>query len=160
MWQELVHTLQALSDAYEALFAIAKKKRAVLVAVDLKGLEALVEEEKQQLVRIREDEQRRRDALLALSKEIPGVCVSMTMAEVEAVCPAELRTKLAALHKRLVGAVAAAQEAGEANEFLIRQALSAVEYHLNRASNSAIEPTYGRLGQESVSREKKFDFHA
>lgn len=160
MWQELVHCLKDLSDAYAALFAIAKKKRAVLVAVDLKGLENLIEEEKQQLERIREDEKRRQDALLALSKGIPGVRASMTMSEVEDACPVGLREELKTLHKRLVGAVASAQEAGETNEFLIRQALSAVEYHLNRASNSAVEPTYGSQGQESVSREKKFDFHA
>ena len=152
--------MKALSDAYAALFAIAKRKRAVLVAVDLKGLEGLVEEEKQQLERIREDEKRRQDALLALSKRIPGVRASMTMDEVEAVCPAELRAELKGLHEQLVGAIAEAQELGESNEFLIRQALGAVEYHLNRAANSAIEPTYGRQGQENVSREKKFDFHA
>lgn len=160
MWQELIRTLKDLSDAYAALFAIAKRKRAVLVAVDLKGLESLVEEEKQQLERIREDEKRRQDALLVLSKRLPGVRASMTMAEVETACPAELRQELKALHERLIGAVAETQEMGEVNEFLIRQALGAVEYHLNRLSNSAIEPTYGHQGQESVSREKKFDFHA
>ena len=53
MWQNLIQALNELSDAYEALLAIAKRKRATLVAVDLKGLEPIVEEEKQQLERIR-----------------------------------------------------------------------------------------------------------
>ena len=47
MWKNLIQALTDLSDAYAALLAIAGKKRAVLVAVDLKGLEPIVEEEKQ-----------------------------------------------------------------------------------------------------------------
>ena len=65
MWKELIRSLNDLSDAYESLLAIEGRKRAVLVAVDLKGLEALVGEEEQQLERIRAAETSRRDALLA-----------------------------------------------------------------------------------------------
>ncbi|MBR1553667.1 MAG: flagellar biosynthesis protein FlgN, partial [Schwartzia sp.] len=80
--------------------------------------------------------------------------------EVEAACPEELRMALRKVHARLNKTVRDAQEAGDANEFLIRQALGAVEYHLNRLSNSSIDPTYGQTGKESVTREKKFDFQA
>ena len=160
MWQNLIHALKDLSDAYAALLSISGKKRAALVAVDLKGLEPIVEEEKQQLERIRVAEKRRQDALLALSKEIPSTHAATTMAEVEAACPEELRLLLRKAHVRLNKTVNDAQEASDANEFLIRQALGAVEYHLNRLSNSSIDPTYGQTGTESVSREKKFDFQA
>ena len=160
MWQNLIQALKELSDAYAALLSISGKKRAALVAVNLKGLEPIVEEEKQQLERIRVAEKRRQDALLALSKEIPSSHAATTMTEVEAACPAELRASLRKIHVRLNKAVRDAQEAGEANEFLIRQALGAVEYHLNRLSNSSIDPTYGQAGTESVSREKKYDFKA
>ena len=159
MWQNLIQALNDLSDAYAALLSIAKRKRAVLVAVDLKGLEPIVEEEKQQLERIREAEKRRQDALLALSKEIPSTRAT-TMTEVEAACPAEHRASLRKIHTHLNKAVRDAQEMSEANEFLIRHALGAVEYHLNRLSNSSIDPTYGQAGTESVTREKKFDFQA
>ena len=160
MWQNLIQALKELSDAYAALLAIAGKKRAVLVAVDLKGLEPIVEEEKQQLERIRVAEKRRQDALLALSKEIPSNHAAATMTDVETACPSDLRTTLRKIHAHLNKTVRDAQEAGEANEFLIRQALGAVEYHLNRLSNSSIDPTYGQTGKESVTREKKFDFKA
>lgn len=160
MWQEFTQALEDLSDAYTALLDIGSRKRAVLVAVDLKGLEPLVEEEEQQLERIRAAENRRRDALLALSKEFPSARSAATMAEVESACPTEFRPALRAAHRRLTKQVNAAQEAGAFNEFLIRQALGAVEYHLNRLSNSSIDPTYGQTGQESVTREKKFDFQA
>ncbi len=160
MWQNLIQALKELSDAYAALLSISGRKRAALVAVDLKGLEPIVEEEKQQLERIRVAEKRRQDALLALSREIPTSHAATTMAEVEAACPGELRTSLRQVHVRLNKAVNDAQEASEANEFLIRHALGAVEYHLNRLSNSSIDPTYGQKGNESVTREKKFDFKA
>ena len=160
MWQNLIRALKDLSDAYAALLSISGKKRAALVAVDLKGLEPIVEEEKQQLERIRVAEKRRQDALLALSGKIPSIHAATTMAEVEAACPQELRNSLRQVHMRLNKAVNDTQEASEANEFLIRHALGAVEYHLNRLSNSAIDPTYGETGKESVTREKKFDFKA
>ena len=160
MWKELIRSLDDLSDAYESLLAIEGKKRAVLVAVDLKGLEALVGEEEKQLERIRAAEKRRRDALLALSKEFPVAPAHTTMKEVEAVCPNEFRGELHTLHVRVGKRASEAKEAGGMNEFLIRQALGAVEYHLNRLSNSSIDPTYGQKGQESVTREKKFDIQA
>ena len=160
MWQNLIQALKELSDAYAALLSISGKKRAALVAVNLKGLEPIVEEEKQQLERIRVAEKRRQDALLALSREIPSTHAATTMAEVEAACPEELRLLLRKAHVRLNKTVNDAQEASDANEFLIRQALGAVEYHLNRLSNSSIDPTYGDKGAETVSREKKYDFKA
>ena len=160
MWQNFIQALKDLSDAYAALLNISGKKRAALVAVDLKGLEPIVEEEKQQLERIRVVEKRRQDALLALSGEIPSSHAAVTMADVEAACPKELRTSLREIHGLLTKRVGEAQEASDANEFLIRHALGAVEYHLNRLSNSSIDPTYGQKGKESVTREKKFDFQA
>ena len=160
MWQNLIRALKDLSDAYAALLSISGKKRAALVAVNLKGLEPIVEEEKQQLERIRVAEKRRQDALLALSGKMPSIHAATTMAEVEAACPEEFRASLKEIHGRLSKRVNDAQEASEANEFLIRHALGAVEYHLNRLSNSAIDPTYGETGKESVTREKKFDFKA
>ncbi|MBR1552877.1 MAG: flagellar export chaperone FlgN, partial [Schwartzia sp.] len=68
MWQNLIQALKDLSDAYAALLDIETKKGGVLVAVNMKGLEALLGEEEQQLERIRVAEQSRQDALLALSK--------------------------------------------------------------------------------------------
>ena len=160
MWQNLIQALKDLSDAYAALLTISGKKRVALVSVDLKGLEPIIEEEKQQLERIRVAEKRRQDALLALSKEILSPHAAVTMADVEAACPKELRASLHEIHGRLNKQVNDAQEASDANEFLIRHALGAVEYHLNRLSNSSIDPTYGQTGKESVTREKKFDFQA
>lgn len=160
MWQGLIRALDDLSGAYAALLELAAKKRAALVAVNMKGLESVVAEEERQLERIRAAEKSRQDALLALSKAIPSIHAATTMAEVEAACPKELRASLRALHARLGKRVAEAKEAGEMNEFLTRHALGAVEYHLNRLSNSSVDPMYGKKGQESVSREKKFDFKA
>ena len=160
MWQDLIHALKDLSDAYAALLEIAGRKRAILVAVDLKGLEPIVAEEEQQLERIRAAEKRRQDALLALSKGIPSTHSATTMAEVERACPVDLRATLRSIHAQLGKRVEEAKEVGEMNEFLIRQALGAVEYHLNRLSNSSIDPTYGDKGAETVSREKKYDFKA
>ena len=116
MWKNLIQALKDLSDAYAALLEIAGRKRAVLVAVDLKGLEPIVAEEEQQLERIRAAEKRRQDALLALSKEIPSIHPEMAMTEVEAACPGDLRTALRAVHSQLGKRVEKAKESLRAGQ--------------------------------------------
>lgn len=160
MWQAFIRALDRLTDAYGALLALAEKKRAALVAVDMKALGALVEEEKSILERIGAAESERRGALLALAGATPALTADVTMAGTEAACPAAIRERLRGAHRRLSRSVAQAREAGETNEFLIRHARAAVEYHLNRFANSSVDPTYGSRGQERVTREKKFDFQA
>ena len=159
MTEEEIKT--ASISAYNKLITEKKEiiANAELIRRTLCNTDAL-QEEKQQLERIRVAEKRRQDALLALSREIPSTHAATTMADVEAACPAEFRASLHEIHERLNERVSEAQEASDANEFLIRHALGAVEYHLNRLSNSSIDPTYGQKGNESVTREKKFDFKA
>ena len=115
MWKNLIQALKDLSDAYAALLEIAGRKRAVLVAVDLKGLEPIVAEEEQQLERIRAAEKRRQDALLALSREIPSIHPEMAMTEVETACPGDLRAALRAVHFELGKRVEKAKESSEMN---------------------------------------------
>ena len=160
MWQDFIQALKELSDAYAALLAISRKKRAALVAVDLKGLEPLIKDEGEQLERIRAAEKRRRDALFSLSGMTPSFREDATMAEVETACPPKLRGELKKANASLSRLVEEIREASDANAFLIHHALGAVEYHLNRIGNSSVDPTYGGKGEESVTRERKFDFRA
>ena len=46
MWQELASVLNALNKAYEALVRLGEKKQNALAALDMKGLEAILGEEK------------------------------------------------------------------------------------------------------------------
>ena len=43
MWQELIDVLEEIQQGYQSMLELSRKKRAVLVAVDMKGLEQVVD---------------------------------------------------------------------------------------------------------------------
>ncbi len=160
MWRDMIRVLEALSEAYERLIAIGKSKRETLVAIDMKRLERLLKEEESVIDEIQQLENGRQKILNALSEKEPALFPEMTMREVLAVSPRDIRSQLNAIHKKLDETVEQARTVSGDNEFLIQGALSAVSYHLNRLSNAEVEQGYGQRGQEIVTRQKKFDFQA
>jgi len=160
MWKELVRVLDALTEAYSQLLKIAGAKRGVLVTVQLEKLEKLLEVEKTVIDRIHKLEDERRSVLLQLCKSEKSLLPEMSMKEVTEHSPTPYKVKLAELHEKLGELVKEAGQKSEENEFLIKSALGAVHYHLNRIGNSTVEPAYGQKGQEIVTRRKNFDFEA
>ncbi len=71
-----------------------------------------------------------------------------------------LRSKLANLHGTLTKNVERAVMLRDNNQILAQSALNAVKFHLNKLSGATINPTYGKMGGESVTHDKKFDFKA
>ncbi len=160
MWRDMIQVLGSLAEAYERLIAIGKAKRDTLVAIDMKRLEKLLDAEQSVIDEIQQLENGRQKLLKALSKKEPRLIPEMTMNEVLAVSPREIRPQLKAIHKKLDDMVEQAKMVSGDNEFLIQGALSAVSYHLNRLSNAEVEQGYGQRGQEIVTRQQKFDFQA
>ncbi|MBQ7515026.1 MAG: flagellar protein FlgN [Schwartzia sp.] len=160
MWRDMIGALESLAEAYERLVAIGKAKRDTLVAIDMKRLEKLLDAEQTVLDEIQQLENGRQKILKSLSEKEPKLRPEMTMQEVLAVSPGEIRPQLKGIHKKLDDVVAQAKTVSGDNAFLIQGALSAVNYHLNRLSNAEVEQGYGQRGQEIVTRQKKFDFQA
>lgn len=160
MWQELVKVLEALTEAYERLLQIGQAKHAVLITVQLEKLEKLLDAEKMVIDRIHKLEAGRRTVLLKLCKSEKMLRPEMNMKEVTEHSPAPYKARLGDLHTKLGQLVDKTKQTGEENEFLIKSALGAVHYHLNRIGNSTVEPAYGQKGQEIVTRHKNFDFEA
>lgn len=160
MWQRLEEVLQELTKAYENLQKLGMRKRELLIAVDMKSLDQLLQVEEKLVQSVNRLETQRQEALAKLAEVYPSLRAEVNMLQVIMACPAERRNGLKALHRQLGDAVAAAQEISENNKVLIISALNAVNFHLNRFSDAAVEPGYGQQGQELVSRQKKFDFQA
>jgi len=160
MWQKLENILCELTKAYENLKALGQKKRELLIAVDMKSLEQLLKVEEKLLQSVDRLEGQRREVLVQLAGENPGLSAESGMRQVLQACPQAKREHLQEIHRILSDAVAAAQELSENNKILIVSALNAVNYHLNRVGSAAVEPSYGQKGQEMVSRQQKFDFQA
>ena len=161
MWQELLAVLQKITANYQQLLALSQKKRAVLVMVKLDALEAIVQQEQSLAAAIQQSETKRQAILHELARSDKGIRPDTKLRELYAHCPApEIARQLQQLHNDLENVIQAVQEARDNNQILINSALSAVNYRLNQLGSSAVEPTYGAAGQEKVSHQKKFDFHA
>ena len=160
MWQDLVNVLETLVKHYQELLALAHKKTAVLVAVDMKGLEKLVQQEEKIIAAIHAAEECRKKALQVLSQKEMGIRTDMHMEELVAMSPGLQRESLRKLHQELNEVIQKVKAESENNSLLVNSALSAVKYHLNRIGGTQVQPTYGRQGGELISKEKKFDFQA
>ena len=68
MWQKLIDVLEEVRQGYQELLNISREKRAVLVAVDMKGLETVIEKEQKVLDRIHKAEKQRQAVLKQLAQ--------------------------------------------------------------------------------------------
>lgn len=161
MWQELAATLNELNKIYQQLVALGKKKREALVFVDMKTLEGLLREEETLTKKVGELEKTREKALIHLAVENRSIRKDTKMEEMIRLAPnPQLRQILTQLYKALAKNTAEARELGEGNRLLIQGAMQAVSYHLNRIGGTAVEPAYGKGGNEIVSHRKNYEFDA
>ena len=76
-------------------------------------------------------------------------------------CPdVRLAQELAALHEELDRRMREVRLTGENNTLLAESALAAVTANLNRIGSATAGTSYGAGGEESVTRERRFDFKA
>ena len=160
MWQELAATLNELNKIYQQLIETGRRKRDILVAIDMKALEGLLEEEKQLTQKISLLEQKRQKALIHLAVENRSIKQDTQMAEVLELAPKELQPVLRQLIQALTVSTTEVCELRDNNNILIRAAMNAASYHLNRIGGARVESGYGHSGSEVVSHRKNFEFKA
>ena len=160
MWQEFANTLNELNKDYQALIEIGKKKRTALVLVDMKTVEALLPEEEKLTGHIAQLEKRRQAVLLKLAATSEKLGPDSRMEDIMGLIPAgKLRMVVQNLYSMLQATVKEAKELSEGNALLIRAAMEAAAFHLNRLGGATVEPAYGQ-GGEVVSHRKNLDFNA
>ena len=160
MWQELAATLNELNKIYQQLIETGRRKRDILVAIDMKALEGLLEEEKQLTQKISLLEQKRQKSLIHLAVENRSIKQDTQMAEVIELAPKELQPVLRQLIQALTASTTEVCELRDNNNILIRAAMNAASYHLNRIGGARVESGYGHSGSEVVSHRKNFEFKA
>ena len=160
MWQELAAILNELNKIYQQLIETGRRKRDILVAIDMKALEGLLEEEKQLTQKISLLEQKRQKALIHLAVENRSIKQDTQMAEVLELAPKELQPVLRQLIQALTVSTTEVCELRDNNNILIRAAMNAASYHLNRIGGARVESGYGHSGSEVVSHRKNFEFKA
>lgn len=157
MWQDLMDVLGKICVVYDSLKKIEEKKRDALVGIDMEGLSKILDEENLAAAKIQKLEQKRGSILQELAKNYPPTQKAEDFYKNAPTLAIEKR--LISLHKTLSKNVDSAVKLRDNNQILAQSALNAVQYHLNRLSGAAIDPTYGK-GGTSVTHQKNFDFNA
>ena len=161
MWKELVDVLGKIYLAYQDVLTLGGKKKNALVAVDMKGLEKILEEEKSLAHRVQELEKKRKGILQKLVESNKSIRPDSKLVEMYAFAPSRpIENRLKELHKQLDTCIKKVEEMNSNNMVLTQGALQAVNFHLNRIGGASVEPTYGSSGQDVVSHKKNFDFKA
>jgi len=160
MWQDFANVLNDLNKDYKALIELGKKKRNALVMVDMKTVENLLPTEEKLTADIAQLEKNRQSILLKLASTNEKLGPNSKMDDILQLAPAgKLREILQKLYAMLQTTVKEAQELSEGNALLIRAAMEAAAFHLNRIGGATVEPAYGK-GGEVVSHRKNFDYNA
>ena len=161
MWTKLVDVLGKICVVYDNLAKIGEKKRDALVTVDMESLAKVFDEEQLAAAKIQRLEKERGNILKELAKNNPAVNDATKAEDFYKNAPSlAMEKRLISLHKSLSKSVDRAVKIRDNNQILAQGALDAVNYHLNRLSNAAVETTYGNKGGEIVTRQKNFDFKA
>ena len=160
MWQDFANTLNELNKAYKALIELGKKKRNALVMVDMKTVENLLPQEEKLTAEIARLEKNRQNILLKMAATNEKLGPESKMEDILSFAPAgKMREILQKLYAMLQVTVKEAQELSEGNALLIRAAMEAAAFHLNRIGGATVVPAYGR-GGEVVTHRKNFDYNA
>ncbi len=160
MWQELIDILSKLCTTYDGLAKLGERKREALAGIDMKTLSHILDEEQLIAAKIQNLERRRGAILTELSNSSTINIIYGRAEEFYHNAPTlAIERRLITLHKLLSRHVERAVEIRDNNQILAKGVLKAVQFHLNRLSGAAVEPTYGKDGA-NVSHEKKLDFQA
>jgi hypothetical protein len=160
MWQEFANTLNELNKTYKSLIEVGKKKHNALVSIDMKTVERLLPEEEKLTADIASLEKKRQNILLKLAVTHDKLGPDSKMQDIIGLIPAgKLREIIQKLYAMLQVTVQEAQELSEGNALLIRAAMNAAAFHLNRIGGAQVEPAYGKSG-EVVSHRKNFEYKA
>ena len=161
MWTKLIDVLGKICVVYDNLANIGERKRDALVTIDMEGLSKILDEEQLAAAKIQKLEKERGAILKELSKNNSAIKNSTKAEDFYQNAPSlAMEKRLISLHKTLTKSVNRAIKIRDNNQILAQGALDAVKFHLNRLSNAAVEPTYGKSGGDIVTHQKNFDFKA
>lgn len=163
MWQQLIVLLGDLTKQYDILLKLAAKKHTALVTVDFQTVDLVRKAEEKTIAAIDGLEKGRLELLASLADAEGSQEISpeINRRDLYRLAPEEVKKALLTAGNELSAKVEAVKEASDNNTLLLKSALQAVTYKLNRLSKTSVDQSYGPGGSESVTAHRKsFDFGA
>ena len=163
MWQQLIVLLGDLTKQYDILLKLAAKKHTALVNVDFQTVDLVRKAEEKTIAAIDGLEKRRLELLSALAdmEDSQDISPEINRRDLYRLAPEEVKKDLLTAGNELSAKVDAGKEASDNNTLLMKSALQAVTYKLNRLSKTSVDQGYGPGGTESVTAHRRsLDFGA
>ena len=157
MWQQLIVLLGDLTKQYDILLKLAAKKHTALVTVDFQTVDLVRKAEEKTIAAIDGLEKRRLELLASLADAEGSQEISpeINRRDLYRLAPEEVKKDLLTAGNELSAKVEAVKEASDNNTLLLKSALQAVTYKLNRLSKTSVDQSYGPGGSESVTAHRK-----
>lgn len=155
MWQDLIAVLHELIAAYQEHLTIGEEKRRILISSDLSSLEQILKDQEKNISRIERAEKKRRKIFIDISFQHQNLDTDIKAKDLYQIAPLKLQKALIRLHQDLENIVEQNQNMTQNNEILASAALHAVKIQLNKLTDTTIEPTYGKKGEEKITTKQK-----
>lgn len=163
MWQQLIVLLGDITKQYDVLLKLAAKKHTALIGVDFQKVDLIRKAEEKTIGEINRLEKRRLELLTSLAeREGSGeISPEINRRDLYRLAPEAVKKQLLAAGNRLSDKVDAVRTASDGNTLLMKSALQAVTYKLNRLSKTSVDQSYGPGGSENTTAHRKsLDFEA
>ena len=161
MWKDLLDILGKLEIAYREAIPILQDKKKALVGLNLEKIKEVSEKEKSLTEKIELLEKQRLEIFADLAKKVPNVNADMKLKDLFKLAPTKIiEQRLIYLQNSLTKNIEEVTTLSNDTQVLATAALNATQYHLNRLSGATVEPTYGKSGNDIVTRQKNYDFKA
>jgi flagellar biosynthesis/type III secretory pathway chaperone len=154
---ELIGILETQRDVQAALVELSEKKTKAITAGAASALQAVVEEEKGVLARIKAVEKKQAQCTARLSELFCVPASEVRLALVIEKAEGEQKQSLIRLRNELSGLVEKQIRYNDVNMKLLQMNMDYVQFLVNASSNQQTGPTYGNLGsiQKTVGNIKR-----
>jgi flagellar biosynthesis/type III secretory pathway chaperone len=148
---ELIEILETQRDAQAALVALSERKTQAITKGDGAGLQAIVDEERIVLARIKviEKKQSQCGAKLAPLLNVAASEIRMTVVIEQA--QGDQKRRLEALRDELGALIDQQSKLNDVNMKLLQMNMDYVQFMINASSNQRAEPTYGSGGAQKAA---------
>ena len=161
MWKDLLDILGKLEIAYREAIPLLQDKKKALIGLNLDKIKEISEKEKSLTEKIESLEKQRLEIFADLAKKNPSVNADMKLQDLFRLAPNKIiEQRLEYLQNSLTKNIEEVTNLSSDTQVLAAAALNAAQYHLNRLSGATVEPTYGKSGNDVVTRRKNYDFQA
>lgn len=146
LWDKLINNLSEILDLYQAILALSKQKREVLVAAKAQELEAVTKREEMLILQTGKLDAQRESIIQEIGTAFGLKADEITLEKTKQLADAETAKKIELLSSQFDQLLNELVPLNKTNTQLIQQALTYINYSINVLAQNTSGPTYAPKG--------------